>query len=65
MYDSPQGGPTSSGSKQGGYVAAPVAGRVIDRIAPFVGVERKSDKFSGPQWDKAPVAADDVTGDEH
>ena len=65
MYDSPQGGPTSNGSKQGGYVAAPVAGRVIDRIAPFLGVERKEDKFSGPQWDKAPVAVDDVTGDEH
>ena len=57
MYDSPQGGPSSNGSRQGGYVAAPVAGRIIDRIAPFVGVERKTDKFSGPQWDKAPVAA--------
>ncbi len=64
-FDSPQGTPDTNGSKQGGYVAAPVAGRIIDRIAPFLGVERKVDKFSGPQWDKAAVAADDVTGDEH
>ena len=62
MYDSPQSAAGSNGSRQGGYVAAPVAGRIIDRIAPFLGVERKVDKFSGPQWDKAPVA---VTGDEH
>ncbi len=65
MYDSPQGAAGSNGSRQGGYVAAPVAGRIIDRIAPFLGVERKADKFSGPEWDKAPVSADDVTGDEH
>ncbi len=65
MYDSPQGAAGSNGSRQGGYVAAPVAGRIIDRIAPFLGVERKADKFSGPEWDKAPVTADDVTGEEH
>ncbi|MGA9659180.1 MAG: penicillin-binding protein 2 [Asticcacaulis sp.] len=65
MFDSPQGAPESSGSRQGGMVAAPVAGHIIERIAPFVGVSRKEDKFTGPQWDKAPVAAEDMTGDEH
>ncbi len=64
-FDSPQGSPDSSGLRTGAFVAAPVAGRVIDRIAPFLGVERKEDKFTGPQWDKAPVAAEDVTGDEN
>ena len=63
--DSPQGSAESSGLKTGAFVAAPVAGRVIDRIAPFLGVARKEDKFASSQWDKAPVAADDVTGDEH
>ena len=63
--DSPQGTPESNGSRQGGPVAGPVAGHVIERIAPFVGVARKEDKFTGPGWDKAPVAAEDVTGDEH
>ncbi|ESQ92431.1 peptidoglycan D,D-transpeptidase FtsI family protein [Asticcacaulis benevestitus] len=63
--DSPQGTPESNGSRMGGPVAAPVAGHVIERIAPFVGVARKEDKFTGPGWDKAPVAAEDLTGDEH
>ncbi|MGN6207346.1 peptidoglycan D,D-transpeptidase FtsI family protein [Asticcacaulis sp.] len=62
-FDSPQGAPESGGSRMGGPVAAPVAGHVIERIAPFVGVARKEDKFTGPGWDKAPVAAEDVTGD--
>jgi cell division protein FtsI (penicillin-binding protein 3) len=64
-FDSPQGAPESSGVKTGAYVAAPVAGHVIERIAPFLGVGRKEDKFTGPEWDKAPIAAEDVTGDEH
>ena len=64
-FDSPQGAPESNGSRMGGPVAAPVAGHVIERIAPFVGVARKEDKFTGPGWDKAPVAAEDVTGDDH
>ncbi len=62
-FDSPQGAPESGGSRMGGPVAAPVAGHVIERIAPFVGVARKEDKFTGPGWDKAPIAAEDVTGD--
>ena len=64
-FDSPKGSVESSGVKTGAFVAAPVAGRVIDRIAAFLNVERKDDKFTSPQWDKAPVAAEDATGDEH
>ncbi len=63
--DSPQGSKSSFGLKTGAYVAAPVAGRVIDRIAPFVGVARKEDKFTSPNWDKATVQVDDAAGDEH
>lgn len=62
MFDSPQGSPSSSMVKTGAYVAAPVAGHIIERIAPFLGVQRVDDKFSNPNWDKAPVQADDVTG---
>ncbi|ESQ86221.1 hypothetical protein AEAC466_03225 [Asticcacaulis sp. AC466] len=64
-FDSPQGAKESSGVKTGAYVAAPVAGHVIERIAPFLGVGRHEDKFTGPEWDKAPVQAEDITGDEH
>ena len=64
-FDSPKGSVESSGVKTGAFVAAPVAGRVIDRIAAFLNVERKDDKFTSAQWDKAPVAAEDATGDEH
>jgi cell division protein FtsI (penicillin-binding protein 3) len=65
MFDSPQGSPLSNGGRLGGAVAAPVAGRVIDRIAPFLGVARKEDKFTTPQWDKAPIQSEDVTGEDH
>lgn len=36
LLDEPQGG-----VRTGGWVAAPAAGRVIDRIAPFLGVKRR------------------------
>ena len=38
--DSPQKTPDSMGFITGGWNAAPTAGRIIDRIAPFVGVKR-------------------------
>ncbi|MGV9007862.1 MAG: peptidoglycan D,D-transpeptidase FtsI family protein [Brevundimonas sp.] len=31
--------------RTGGYVAAPAVGRIADRIAPFLGVERRADVF--------------------
>jgi cell division protein FtsI (penicillin-binding protein 3) len=40
MMDAPKPVAADSGVTTGGFAAAPVAGRVIDRIAPFVGVRR-------------------------
>ncbi len=40
LIDDPKGDKASLGLRTGAYVAAPVAGRVIDRIAPFLGVRR-------------------------
>jgi cell division protein FtsI (penicillin-binding protein 3) len=40
LMDDPNGDAESRGVRTGGMVAAPVAGRVIDRIAPFLGVRR-------------------------
>jgi len=59
MFDAPQGTKETYGLRTGGWIAAPVAGRVIDRIAPFVGVARGDDKFSLADWDKARVAMDE------
>lgn len=56
LYDSPQGTKDTYGFRGGGWVAAPVAGRVIDRVAPFLGVERGDDRFSLADWDKAQVS---------
>lgn len=40
LMDEPKGSEASMGQRTGGWVAAPPVGRVINRIAPFVGVER-------------------------
>jgi cell division protein FtsI (penicillin-binding protein 3) len=40
MLDEPKPVPADSGVTSGAYTAAPAAGRVIDRIAPFLGVRR-------------------------
>jgi cell division protein FtsI (penicillin-binding protein 3) len=40
MMDDPKPNAADSGVTTGAFTAAPVAGRVIDRIAPFVGVRR-------------------------
>jgi cell division protein FtsI (penicillin-binding protein 3) len=40
MFDEPKPVAADSGITTGAFTAAPVAGRVIDRIAPFVGVRR-------------------------
>jgi cell division protein FtsI (penicillin-binding protein 3) len=40
MMDAPKANAADSGITTGAFTAAPVAGRVIDRIAPFVGVRR-------------------------
>jgi cell division protein FtsI (penicillin-binding protein 3) len=40
MMDAPKPVPADGGVTTGAFTAAPVAGRVIDRIAPFLGVRR-------------------------
>ncbi|MCR5880998.1 penicillin-binding protein 2 [Phenylobacterium sp. J367] len=42
LMDEPRGTAKSFGLSTGGAVAAPVAGQVISRIAPFLGVQRKA-----------------------
>ena len=53
LVDEPKGNKASFGFSTGGWVAAPAAGRVIDRIAPFLGVRRSS--FATPVAVAAPV----------
>ncbi len=43
LLDEPNGNARTFGFSTGGYVAAPAAGRVIDRIAPFLGVRRQTE----------------------
>jgi cell division protein FtsI (penicillin-binding protein 3) len=43
LLDEPKGTARSAGYSTGGWVAAPAVGRVIERIAPFVGVQRRAD----------------------
>jgi cell division protein FtsI (penicillin-binding protein 3) len=43
LIDDPKGDAESSGLRTGGMVSAPVAGRVIERIAPFLGVPRSAE----------------------
>jgi cell division protein FtsI (penicillin-binding protein 3) len=46
LLDEPKGNAKTHGFSTGGWVAAPAAGRVIDRIAPFLGVRRQTDIFT-------------------
>ena len=62
MVDEPTGSKSTFGMRTGGWVSAPVAGRVIDRIAPFLNVARKDDKFADSQWVKAQVMSEEQTG---
>ena len=41
LLDEPHGTAKSAGYATGGWVAAPAAGRIIERIAPFLGVARQ------------------------
>ena len=43
LMDEPHGTPKSFGFSTGGWVGAPAAGKVIERIAPFLGVQRKQE----------------------
>ena len=48
--------------RTGGFVAAPAVGRIADRIAPFLGVERRADPYRTALGEKIP-AFEDVEGD--
>lgn len=55
LLDEPHGTAKTYGFSTGGWVAAPAAGRVIDRIAPFLGVKRVSELVSITSPPKNPV----------
>ena len=57
LIDEPGGYP-----RTGGFVAAPAAGRIADRIAPFLDVERRADRYRTALGEKIP-AFEDVEGD--
>jgi len=59
MFDEPKGVPETYGFATGGWNAAPTAGRVIDRIAPFLGVRRAP--VSAASDGGRVIAADDQT----
>jgi cell division protein FtsI (penicillin-binding protein 3) len=61
LLDEPQRTATS-GDPTGGVVAAPAAGRVIERIAPFLGIQKRAETNPFPPPDSK--AAADV-GEEH
>ncbi|WP_339915362.1 penicillin-binding protein 2 [uncultured Brevundimonas sp.] len=48
--------------RTGGYVAAPAVGRIADRIAPFLGVERRADAWRTAQGERVPTL-EGVEGD--
>ena len=48
--------------RTGGFVAAPADGRIADRIAPFLGVERRADAYRTATGERIPQAADMAGG---
>lgn len=58
LVDEPRGAPSSYGLRTGGFVAAPAVGRVANRIAPFLGVERRDDPFRTAAGARMPLPED-------
>jgi cell division protein FtsI (penicillin-binding protein 3) len=56
LMDEPKGTKETFGFRTGGWTAAPAAGRVINRIGPFLGVQRREDV--------APVAIEGFSPEE-
>ena len=48
-----------AGFSTGGWVAAPAAGRIIERIAPFLAVQRRADFSQMIQVETPPLSAGD------
>ncbi|MGV9008763.1 peptidoglycan D,D-transpeptidase FtsI family protein [Brevundimonas sp.] len=57
LMDEPQTYP-----RTGGFVAAPAVGRIADRIAPFLGVQRRADVWHTATGERLPTY-EDVQGD--
>lgn len=57
LIDEPQAWP-----RTGGFVAAPAVGRIADRVAGFLGVERQADQYRTALGDRVP-AFEDQEGD--
>jgi len=57
LMDEPQTYP-----RTGGFVAAPAVGRIADRIAPFLGVQRRADVWRTATGERVPTY-EDVEGD--
>ncbi len=64
MLDEPKPNATTYGFQTAGWNAAPTAGRVIDRIAPFVGVQRAKASMEASRVAAAPVH-EEQTGAPH
>jgi cell division protein FtsI (penicillin-binding protein 3) len=62
LMDEPHASPKSYGFTTGGWVGAPPAGKVIERIAPFLGVPRRAATY--PFTPAADVAAANAGVDE-
>jgi cell division protein FtsI (penicillin-binding protein 3) len=62
MMDEPHATPETGGFTTGGVVSAPIAGKVIERIAPLLGVRRVA--VTGTPDPKAPVDPKLLAGDE-
>jgi len=62
LMDEPKGNAESFGFATGGWTAAPAAGRVIDRIAPFLNVPRHLADSTAKGGDIPPSL---LNGDEH
>jgi cell division protein FtsI (penicillin-binding protein 3) len=62
MMDEPVGTKETFGFRTGGFTAAPAAGRVIDRIAPFLHVDRRADTLNA---NGKVVPVELIAGEEH
>jgi cell division protein FtsI (penicillin-binding protein 3) len=64
MLDQPHATPDTFGFATGGWTAAPAAGKVIERIAPFLNVHRVAMPPAAPGQAKAPVDPKTLVGEE-
>ena len=58
LLDEPRGSEASGGARTAGMTAAPAVGRVIRRIAPFLGVERRFEVLSASEAEALPLSED-------